>query len=256
MNIGTTNDQQYGLEILSCDGGFIFGNITYGNQTAGLNSSGNTSLMLFGNSFNFTSDVAFTGRTATFDKSVVVGTNTSGSTNENLVVHSPFGGIGAGLILNNPTASVSGRGSQVQFNNAGTEIANIRASGDGSASADGRIIWQTALSSSVTERMRLDKNGSLFLNGADNFAADAQADDDYEIDIPNISALVAGLRVAFTATTANTGGATLEITSVGDLDAILKMNDQALVTGDIEAGQIVEVRFDGANWQMTSQLAQ
>ena len=43
---------------------------------------------------------------------------------------------------------------------------------------------------------------------------------------------------------------------MGDVDAILKMNDQALATGDIEAGQVVTVVFDGSNWQMTSQLAQ
>ena len=89
-----------------------------------------------------------------------------------------------------------------------------------------------------------------------NFAADGQADDDYEIALAGISALTTGLTVTFTATTANTDGATLEITSVGDLDAILKMHDQALVTGDIEAGQVVVVVFDGTNWQMTSRIAQ
>ena len=47
-----------------------------------------------------------------------------------------------------------------------------------------------------------------------------------------------------------------ETTEVGDVDAILKMHDQALVTGDIEAGQVVVCVFDGTNWQMTSQLAQ
>ena len=89
-----------------------------------------------------------------------------------------------------------------------------------------------------------------------NFAADAQADDDYEIDIPDLTALTTGLMVTFTANTANTDGATLEITSIGDLDAILKLHDQALVTGDIEAGQVVICFFDGTNWQMISQLAQ
>ena len=89
-----------------------------------------------------------------------------------------------------------------------------------------------------------------------NFAADGQADDDYEIALPGISALTTGLMVTWTATTLNTDGATLEITSVGDLDAILKNNDQALVTGDIEAGQVVVTVFDGTSWQMISQLAQ
>ena len=89
-----------------------------------------------------------------------------------------------------------------------------------------------------------------------NFAADAQADDDYEIDIPDLTALTTGLMVTFTVNTANTDGATLEITSIGDLDAILKQHDQALVTGDIESGQVVTCVFDGTIWQVTSQLAQ
>lgn len=89
-----------------------------------------------------------------------------------------------------------------------------------------------------------------------NFAADGQGNDDYELTIPEITALTTGLIVTFTATTANTGGATLEISSVGDLDAILKLHDQALVTGDIEAGQAIVCLFDGTNWQMISQLAQ
>ena len=89
-----------------------------------------------------------------------------------------------------------------------------------------------------------------------NFGADAQADDDYEVAIPEITALTTGLMVTFTANTLNTGAATLEITSVGLLDAILKLHDQALITGDIEAGQVVVVVFDGTNWQMISQLAQ
>ena len=97
---------------------------------------------------------------------------------------------------------------------------------------------------------------SVVVNGGVNYAADEQGDDDYEANIPGITALTAGLTVTFLANTANTDGATLEITSVGELDAILKLSDQALVTGDIEAAQIVVVVWDGSNWQMTSQLAQ
>jgi len=97
--------------------------------------------------------------------------------------------------------------------------------------------------------------GNTTHNGTVNFAADSQGDDDYEIALPSISALVAGLTVTFTANTANTDGATLEITSVGDLDAILKMNDQTLATNDIEAGSVVTVVFDGSNWQMVSPVA-
>ncbi len=101
--------------------------------------------------------------------------------------------------------------------------------------------------------------GEVTANGAMNFAADAQGDDDYEIAIPNISALVAGLTVTFTANTANTDGATLEITSVGDIDALVIADGAsvatALVTGQILAGQVITAVFDGANWQITSRLA-
>ncbi len=88
-----------------------------------------------------------------------------------------------------------------------------------------------------------------------NFAADSQGNDDYEVALPDIAALTTGLMVTFTANTANTDGATLEITSVGDLDAILKLNDQTLATNDIEAGQVVVVVFDGSSWQMVSPAA-
>ena len=103
----------------------------------------------------------------------------------------------------------------------------------------------------ITEATRID----VAVNGAVNYAADGQTDDDYEVAIPAITILVAGLTVTFLASTANTGPATLEITSVGDLDAILKQHDVALADNDIEAGQIVVVVFDGTNWQMVSQIA-
>ena len=89
-----------------------------------------------------------------------------------------------------------------------------------------------------------------------NFGADAEASDAYVITLaPAPAALTVGMMCTFTANTANTDGATFNPNSFG-ANAILKMNDQALVTGDIEAGQVVVVVWDGANYQMTSQLAQ
>jgi len=102
----------------------------------------------------------------------------------------------------------------------------------------------------------IDKDGIWYSNINPPLAADAQANDDYEVSIPAVSALYSGLTVTFTANTLNTEGATLEITEMGDLDAILKNGDTALATGDIVAGQVVVVVFDGSNWQMISQLAQ
>ena len=102
----------------------------------------------------------------------------------------------------------------------------------------------------------LNSDNPFAINTSVNYAADAQGDDDYEVAIPGITALVAGLTVTFLAQAANTNGATLEITSVGDLDAILKNHDTALATNDIKAGAIVVVVFDGSDWQMVSQLSQ
>ena len=117
------------------------------------------------------------------------------------------------------------------------------------------IVWgRTNLGNAATDTVLI--LGDIIAAGTVNYAEDAQSDDDYEVAIPGITALTAGLTVTFKANTLNTGGATLEITSVGDIDVIAKRKDQVLATGDIKAGQIVTVVFDGSMWQMTSQLAQ
>ncbi len=110
----------------------------------------------------------------------------------------------------------------------------------------------------TNENLEIDPNGTggVNINSGVNYGVEGQADDDYEISLSGVTALSAGLTVTFIATTANTDGCTLEITEIGDVDAILKMHDQALVTGDIEAGQVVVCVWGGSNWQMTSQLAQ
>ena len=128
----------------------------------------------------------------------------------------------------------------------------------GTASTDGK--WQEWFSrhntrwplGSISEAFL----GNVWVDGVVNYKADAQGDDDYEVTIPEITALTEGLTVTFKANTLNTGAATLEITSVGDVDVIAKLSDQVLVTGDILAGQIVTVVWDGGKWQMTSHLAQ
>ena len=92
--------------------------------------------------------------------------------------------------------------------------------------------------------------------GTFRYAADAGVVDDYVITpVPAVSAYVTGQVFHFKANTANTGAATLAVSGLA-ATAIKKLNDQALVTGDIEVGQIVTVVFDGTNFQMQSQLAQ
>jgi len=89
-----------------------------------------------------------------------------------------------------------------------------------------------------------------------NFAADAEASDSYAIAIsPAPIRYLAGMLLMFTANTANTGSASLNINAMG-AKTIRKLNDTELATGDIEAGQVVVVVYDGTFFQMISQLAQ
>lgn len=84
------------------------------------------------------------------------------------------------------------------------------------------------------------------------FAADAQANDTYVITlVPAIDAYVTGQRFTFTAKTLNTGAATLNVNGKG-AKPIIKGDATALVTGDILAGQVVEVVYDGTSMVMTS----
>jgi hypothetical protein len=87
------------------------------------------------------------------------------------------------------------------------------------------------------------------------YAADAEASDTYVITLdPVPAAYYTGMMVWFKANTANTADATLNVNGLG-AKAIKKMKDQSLITGDIEAGQLVVVVYDGTNFQMVSQVA-
>jgi len=89
-----------------------------------------------------------------------------------------------------------------------------------------------------------------------NFAADAEASDAYAIAIdPVPPRYFAGVMFLFTANTANTGAATLNVNTMG-AKTIKKLHDQDLATGDIEAGQVVVVVYDGTFMQLISQVAQ
>jgi len=82
------------------------------------------------------------------------------------------------------------------------------------------------------------------------YAADAQASDTYVITLsPVPAAYYTGMQIYFTANTANTGAATLNVNALG-AKSIVKNTADALQTGDIEATQIVGVVYDGTNFQM------
>lgn len=85
------------------------------------------------------------------------------------------------------------------------------------------------------------------LYGVDGGSTDAY---DVSLDVAP-TAYTAGLCIQFKANTANTGACTLNLNSLG-AKAIKVDGTLDIATGDIQAGQIVTVIYDGTNFQLTS----
>ena len=95
-----------------------------------------------------------------------------------------------------------------------------------------------------------DKLAVTLQNQPMNFAVDAAANDTYVITLtPAPTAYAAGQKFTFDANTGNTGACTLNVNSLG-AKSIKKHVDQDLATGDIMASQLVEVIYDGTNFQI------
>jgi len=94
--------------------------------------------------------------------------------------------------------------------------------------------------------------------GAHLYGASAAGTDAYAVTlIPAITALTVGMTVHVKADIANTGPATLQVNGLPATPAAInKHHDQELATGDIEAGQIITVAWDGACWQLQSPPAE
>lgn len=105
-----------------------------------------------------------------------------------------------------------------------------------------------------------DGTNFQLLDGARNvsladYAADAGASDAYAITLdPEVTAYVTGMVVRFKANTANTGAATLNVNALG-AKTIKKSFNVDLSDNDIKAGQLVEVIYDGTNFQLLSPAA-
>lgn len=122
------------------------------------------------------------------------------------------------------------------------------------ATGDNPKIEATGSDTNIGLTLKPKGSGVVVVDGPENYAADAEASDTYVVAIEGISAYVTGLPISFKANTANTGAATLNVNALGAI-TIKKNHDQDLATGDIEAGQIVDVVYDGTNFQMQSQTA-
>lgn len=87
------------------------------------------------------------------------------------------------------------------------------------------------------------------------YAASATGNDTYAITVsPAPTTYAAGDAFSFKADVGNTGPCSLNVNGLGDV-TIKKLKSLDLATGDIVAGQIVDVVHDGTNFQMKSQLS-
>lgn len=97
-----------------------------------------------------------------------------------------------------------------------------------------------------------DKQGFVDQSGSTIYAADSVGTDSYAITlVPAITAYATGQVFRLKVGTANTGAATLNVNAQGAV-TIKKNYNSDLVTGDILANQIIEVVYDGINFQLLS----
>lgn len=101
-------------------------------------------------------------------------------------------------------------------------------------------------------QMQTPAHGQMNQSLSAIYAADGGGSDSYAISLtPAISAYATGLMVNFKANTLNTGAASLNVNSLG-AKTIVKDGSLTLETGDIKASQIIQVIYDGTNFQMIS----
>lgn len=92
-------------------------------------------------------------------------------------------------------------------------------------------------------------------HNAEKYAADAQANDTYVITLsPAPTSYTNGMVVYFYAKTINTGAATLNVNGLG-AKTIVKHLNTTLIDGDIVAGQLNTVIYDGTNFVLQSPVA-
>jgi hypothetical protein len=73
----------------------------------------------------------------------------------------------------------------------------------------------------------------------------------YNIIFPGVFTYSNGISVTFKAHAINTGPATINVNSQG-AKTIFKQGNVPLAAGDIKAGQVLTLNYDGTNFQMTT----
>jgi len=141
--------------------------------------------------------------------------------------------------------------------NAGLSAASRAVVTDGSSLLGVATTTSTEIGyvNGVTSAIQTQLDTKVQQTGAQIFAADAEASDTYVITLsPVPSSYTTGMVVNFSANTANTGACTINVNSLG-AKSIKKLYNVDPEDGDIAAGQLVTLIYDGTNFQMQSQVA-
>ncbi len=114
---------------------------------------------------------------------------------------------------------------------------------------EGTIVSAAFLNALNNHRHRgLDEDG----DGALDYAADTGSANAYAISLsPALTAHVTGMPITFMAANSNTGASTININGLGAV-AIKKNVSTDLAAGNIAAGQLVTVIYDGTNYQLVN----
>lgn len=124
--------------------------------------------------------------------------------------------------------------------------------GDASQGILGTIVSAAFLNALNHHRHRgLDVDG----DGALNYAVDTGADNAYAIVLtPALDAYIPGMPIMFKANHTNTGAATLAVNDLAGV-AIKRRDGTDMLAGDIPAGAIITVAYDGAYYQLLDAVA-
>lgn len=156
----------------------------------------------------------------------------------------------AGYCLANSTATTQ---TNTAFSFDVDDIISLRFVGENIADINAELSRIVTTDIAGLNNTKLDI--SDYQNGTKVYWTTSVWTDSYAVTLsPAPSALIVGMCFKFMADVGNTGVASLNVNWLG-AKTIKKLHDLDLATGDIEAGQIVTVTYDGTYFQMDSQVA-
>jgi len=122
--------------------------------------------------------------------------------------------------------------------------------------SDPYVILATLAAGVITDAREWSQISEYVSKNPIYYDEDVVGTDSYAISVNGVPALLDGMEFRFKAATANTGAATLNVNAIG-AKTIKRRFNQDIVTGDILAGQIIEVVYDADTdtFQMLSMLA-